>query len=51
MKPKAVFLKRINKIDEPLARLIKKKNRRGLKSIKLKMKKKLQSILQKCKGL
>ena len=34
------FLKKINKIDKPLARLIKKK--RGLKSRKLETKKKLQ---------
>ena len=34
---KSWFFEKINKIDEPLARLIKKK--RGLKSIKLEMKK------------
>ena len=37
---KSWFFEKINKIDKPLARLIKKK--RGLKSIKLEMKKKLQ---------
>ena len=35
------FFEKINKIDKPLARPIKKK-KRGLKSIKLEMKKKLQ---------
>ena len=31
---KSCFLEKINKIDKPLERLIKKKTRRGLKSIK-----------------
>ena len=38
---KSWFFEKINKIDKPLARLITKKGR-GLKSIKLEMKKKLQ---------
>ena len=46
---KSWFSEKINKIDKPLARLIKKK--RGLKSIKLEMKKeKSQLTLQKYKG-
>ena len=46
IKTKSWFFEKINKIDKPLARLIKKK--RGLKSIKLKMKKeKLQQTPQK----
>ena len=45
---KSWFFEKINKIDKPLARLIKKK--RGLKSIKLEMKKKLQWTSQKYKG-
>ena len=36
---KSSFFEEINKIDKPLARLIKKKTERGLKSIKLEMKK------------
>ena len=45
------FLEKINKIDKPIVRLIKKKGR-GLESIKLEMKKeKLQLTLQKYKGL
>ena len=49
-KTKSWFLKKINKIDKPLARLIKKKMR-GLKSIKLEMKKeKVQVTPQKYKG-
>ena len=44
------FFEKINKIDKPLARLIKKRGR-GLKSIKLEMKKeKLQQTLQKYKA-
>ena len=38
-KTKSCFFEKINKIDKPLARLIKKKMRR-LKSIELEMKKK-----------
>ena len=48
---KSWFFKKINKIDKPLARLIKKKERR-IKSTKLEMKKKsLQQAMQKYKGL
>ena len=48
---KSWFFEKINKIDKPLARLIKKKCIR-VKSIKLEMKKeKLQLTLQKYKGL
>ena len=42
-KTKSWLVEKINKIDKPLARLIKKKGR-GLKSIKLQMKKKLHSL-------
>ena len=50
MKQNAGFLEKINKTDQPLARLIKKKGR-GLKSTKLEMKKeKLQLTPQKYKG-
>ena len=45
---KCWFFEKINKIDKPLARLIKKK--RGFKSIKLEMKEKLQQTSQKYKG-
>ena len=49
-KTKSWFFEKINKIDKPLARLIKKKERR-LKSIELEMKKeKKQMTLQKYKG-
>ena len=45
------FFEKINKIDEPLARLIKKKGRR-IKSTRLEMKmKKSQQTTQKYKGL
>ena len=53
-KTKSWFFKKINKIDKPLARLIKekKKKQRRIKSTKLEMKKeKLQQIMQKHKGL
>ena len=44
------FFEKINKIDKPLARLIKEKRR--IKSTKLEMKKeKLQQTMQKYKGL
>ena len=50
-KTKSWFFEKINKIDKPLARLIKKKGR-GHKSIKLEMKKeKSQLTLQKYEGL
>jgi len=49
-KTKSCFFEKINKIDKPLARLIKKKRR--IKSTKLEMKKeRLQQIMQKYKGL
>ena len=48
---KSWFFEKINKIDKPLARHIKKKKGEGLKSIKLEMKmEKLQWTSQKCKG-
>ena len=46
---KSWFFGKVNKIDKSLARLIKKKGR-GLKSIKLEMKKKLQLTPQKYKN-
>ena len=50
-KTKSCFFEKINKIDKPLARLIKKKKRR-IKSTKLEMKKEsLQQTMQKYKGL
>jgi hypothetical protein len=49
-KNKNWFFEKINKIEKPLVRLIKKK-KRGLKSIKLEMKKeKLQRTSQKYRG-
>ena len=49
-KTKSWFFEKINKIDKPLARLIKKKRR--IKSTKLEMKKeRLQRTLRKYKGL
>ena len=45
------FFEKINNIDKHLARLIKKKKERGLKSVKLEMKKeKEQWTSQKYKG-
>ena len=53
-KNKNWFFEKINKIEKPLVRLIKKKKKkkkRGLKSIKLEMKKeKLQRTSQKYRG-
>ena len=50
-KTKRWFFEKINKIDKPLARLIKKKERR-IKSTKLELKKdKLQKTMQKYRGL
>ena len=47
---KSWFLEKINEIDKPLPRLIKKK--RSIKSTKLEMKKeRLQQTMQKYKGL
>ena len=48
-KTKSWFFEKINKIDKPSARLIKKK--RGIKSTKLEKKERLQQTMQKCKGL
>ena len=49
-KTKIWFFEKINKVNTPLARLIKKKRR--IKSTKLKIKKKrLQQTMQKYKGL
>ena len=49
-KTKSWFFEKINIIDKPLARLIKKKGR-GLKSVKLEMQKeKLQQTPQNYKG-
>ena len=51
-KTKSWFFEKINKIDKPLVRLIKKKKKRRIKSTKLEMKKKrLQQTMQKYKGL
>ena len=48
---KCWFFEKVNKIDKPLARLTKKKERR-IKSTKLEMKKqRLQQTMQKYKGL
>ena len=47
-KTKSWFFEKINKIDKPLARLIKEEGRK-IKSIKLEMKK-LQQATQKYKG-
>ena len=50
-KTKTWFFEKINKIDKPLARLIKKRKRR-FKSTKLEMKKeRLQKTMQKYKGI
>ena len=50
-KIKSWFFEKINKIDKPVARLIKKKERR-IKSTELEMKKeRLQQTMQKYKGL
>ena len=50
-KTKSWFFEKINKIDKPLARFIKKKKRKRIKSIKLEMKmEKSQQTTQKYKG-
>ena len=50
-KTKSSFFEKVNKMDKPLARLIKKK-REKIKLTKLEMKKeRLQQIMQKYKGL
>ena len=51
-KAKSWFFEKINKIDKTLARLIKEKRERRIKSTKLEMKKeRLQQTMQKYKGL
>ena len=51
-KTKICFFEKINKIDKPLAILIKKKKEKRIKSTKLEMKKeRLQQTMQKYKGL
>ena len=51
-KTKSLFLEKINKIDKPLARLIKEKKKRRIKSTKLEMKmERLQQTIKKHKGL
>ena len=51
-KTKSWFFEKINKIDKYLARLIKEKKQRRIKSTKLEMKKeRLQQTMQKYKGL
>ena len=50
-KTKSWFFEKLNKMDKPLARLIKKKERR-IKSTKLEIKKeRLQQTMKKYKGL
>ena len=50
-KTESCFFEKINKIDKPLARLIKKKREKN-QSIKLEMKKeRLQQMMKKYKGL
>ena len=50
-KTKSWFFEKMNKIDKPLARLIKKKKKRRIESTKLEMKKeRLQQTTQKYKG-
>ena len=51
-KTKSWFFEKINKIDKPLARLIKGKRERRIKSTKLEMKKvRLQQTMEKYKRL
>ena len=51
-KTKSWFFEKINKIDKPLARLIKEKKKRRIKSTKLEMKKeRFQQTMHKYKGL
>ena len=51
-KTKNWFFEKINKIDKSVARFIKKKRERRIKSTKLEMKKeRLQQAMQKYKGL
>ena len=52
IKLKAGSVRRLKKIDTPMARLINKKKERRIKSRKLEMKKeRIQQTMQKCKGL
>ena len=51
-KTKSWLFEKINKIGKPLARVIKKKKKRRIKSTKLEIKKeRLQQTMQKYKGL
>ena len=51
-KTKSWSFEKINKMDKPLARLIKKKKEKRIKSTKLEMKKEmLQQTMKKYKGL
>ena len=51
-KTKSWFFEKINKIDKPLARLIREKRERRIKSTKLEMKmERLQQTMKKYKGL
>ena len=51
-KTESWFFKKINKIDKPLARLIKKKRGKNqINKIRNEKKERLQQIMQKCKGL
>ena len=51
-KTKSWFFEKINKIYKPLARFIRKKKERRIKSTKLEMKRaRLQQTMQKYKGL
>ena len=51
-KTKSWFFEKTNKIDKPLARRIKEKRERRIKSTKLEMKKeRLQQTMKKYKGL
>ena len=51
-KTKSWFFEKTNKIDKPLARLIKEKRERRIKSTKLETKKeRLQQTMKKYKGL
>ena len=49
-KTKSWFFEKINKIDKPLARLIKKKERRSNQQNKKMLKERLQQTMQKYKG-
>ena len=49
-KTKSWFFENINRIDKPLARLIKKKKKKEVNKIRMR-KERLQQIMKKCKGL